>query len=750
MNNNVLGRGFFRKSKAYGLICGIVLGAAFLGGQVSADEVMVDNSVNAVEEVTSQTIVEPLSENMQVAISVAKNFGVEVVSDATETVESQEEAQLNYVKQTDDLIQTIVRQKEINSSNEVIKEKNNDLVTAQSEAENQAEQTNNQAEQFIKEYEAKVDEQIIDYGDGKTANGYKNGAVKSEAISKSNEEAVKSYLAKKEAVAVYNAKVKQRENDLKNNNIASDESQKLYVIGQFNDGLTGLDYYKNIKVVTLDSSVKTVKSLGWQENTTLTNPVGLTVSEHDTSKDLSVHGTTSDFLYSVQDVTPGDTFKLNNIGTTTDGTNINALVTITNGSKMSDASNSWFLIGKTLDNGIAVDYWNYDHLGMSFKFLDDADNEIKLVVASVVGDVDNDQTSRIEFEGNILHYVNPDGSNLVMNADKSLTGLGFDVDGYQHAPRGTYLMVGSSTTVNYTHSSDPGVLGSKGIITNYIEFDLFGTASMVETESFEYLPQPELVISKVNLPGKAVLTNLQDNLKIGYHLNEYQVPLTTVKDVLNSQGISVDGGELKLGETGHYTLEGAKILANGKDTLVKYDFEDNLDVTHDDYKGYRIYAFVPITLKDGTVIQSGEDLKAYAQAVYDDVTGRFYVSLNSDFLAQVAKDSDFQAKVDIEFVRIASGDVDNIFTNILAFEDEKGNVTEVSVPSNEVTTYTPEEVVPVKETFVAPTSELAEVPVAQQYVLPETGQEDTTMLSVFGAGILAILGLFGISKRKKV
>lgn len=38
-NNTVVGHGFFRKSKAYGLVCGIALGVAFLGGQVSADEV---------------------------------------------------------------------------------------------------------------------------------------------------------------------------------------------------------------------------------------------------------------------------------------------------------------------------------------------------------------------------------------------------------------------------------------------------------------------------------------------------------------------------------------------------------------------------------------------------------------------------------------------------------------------------------------------------------------------------------------
>ena len=76
---------------------------------------------------------------------------------------------------------------------------------------------------------------------------------------------------------------------------------------------------------------------------------------------------------------------------------------------------------------------------------------------------------------------------------------------------------------------------------------------------------------------------------------------------------------------------------------------------HDEYKGYHIYAMVPITLKDGTVIKSGSDLQAYAQAIYDSITGRFYVTLNSDFLAQIAKDSDFQAKIDIKFVRIAAG-----------------------------------------------------------------------------------------------
>lgn len=167
---------------------------------------------------------------------------------------------------------------------------------------------------------------------------------------------------------------------------------------------------------------------------------------------------------------------------------------------------------------------------------------------------------------------------------------------------------------------------------------------------------------------------------------------------------------------------------------------------HDEYKGYHIYAMVPITLKDGTVIKSGADLQAYAQAIYDSITGRFYVTLNSDFLAQIAKDSDFQAKIDIKFVRIAAGDVYNDFVNHLAFQDDEGNVTEVPVPSNEVVTHTPEPEVP-----ATPETPIKDVPVVQSSILPLTG-DDTSSTSILAsvAGILMILvGLVGVRKRKE-
>ncbi len=752
------GHGFFRKSKAYGLVCGIALGLAFLGGKVNADEIVVPDGTDVpVVTEASQTIVEPVSDDLNTAISNAEDAGVTVSQTTSETVTNQEEAQADYATQTENLEAVTAQQEQINAENAQITADNEALNEAYESAKAQADSTNQAVSEAQATYGATVTETTVDYGDGTSMADYQAGQAQAEKIAKANEQAVSDYLAKKAEVDAYNAQVKAREDALKNNNLASDEANYLYVIGEFDTNATGLDYYKNITVVTLDPNAKAAKTLGWQENTTISNPNGVTVTSHDTANDPAIYGTTSDFLYKITETTVGDSFTLNNVGTAKDGTNISAIVTITKASALTDKEDSWFLIGKTADNGVAVDYWNYDNLELTFLFVDDNGNAIKMVVASVAGDVDNDQTSKIEFEGNTLNYVNPDGSGLIANADSSLTGLGFAVDGYQQAPQGTYLMVGSSTTVTYKHTSDDNVVDSNGNIVNYIEFDLFGTTSMVETEEFKYLPDPTLTLTSVSLPSSPVETPLKDNLTATYHLNEYDIALTTVKDVLNSQGISIDGGELQIGETGHYTLEGAKVLANGKDTLVKYDFEDYLDIEHDEYQGYSIYAFVPITLKDGTVIQSGEDLKAYAQAVYDDVTGHFYVSLNSDFLAQVAKDSDFQAKVDIEFVRIAAGDVYNDFTNHLAFEDEDGNVTEVPVVSNEVVTHTVEP--PVEEVPEEPQTPIEnetpttpeEVAVVQESVLPMTGDETTPLniiVSAFGV-LMFVLGIFGIRRKKE-
>ena len=130
-NNNVVGHGFFRKSKAYGLVCGIALGLAFLGGKVNADEAVVPDGTDVpVVAEASQTIVEPASDELNTAISDAENTGVTVSQTTSETVVNQEEAQADYATQAESLEAVTAQQEQINTENA--------QITADNQALNEA------------------------------------------------------------------------------------------------------------------------------------------------------------------------------------------------------------------------------------------------------------------------------------------------------------------------------------------------------------------------------------------------------------------------------------------------------------------------------------------------------------------------------------------------------------------------------------------------------------------------------------
>ncbi|GAA5353060.1 SspB-related isopeptide-forming adhesin [Streptococcus uberis] len=84
MNSNTKGHGFFRKSKAYGLVCGIALAGvfAFNGGNVSADEV----TAPAQPQTVVTTLTEPTNNQAQVVTSEALNTAVETAKEAGVTV----------------------------------------------------------------------------------------------------------------------------------------------------------------------------------------------------------------------------------------------------------------------------------------------------------------------------------------------------------------------------------------------------------------------------------------------------------------------------------------------------------------------------------------------------------------------------------------------------------------------------------------------------------------------------------------
>lgn len=142
MNSNTQGHGFFRKSKAYGLVCGIALaGALAFGGasQASADEVVAPAEAQATVVTTlteptanqAQTVTSPA---LDTAVSEAQAAGVTVTSEPTVSHTNEASAQADLAQQTQAVKEATAQ---ANANTQAIKEAT--AQNAQIDAENQAE-----------------------------------------------------------------------------------------------------------------------------------------------------------------------------------------------------------------------------------------------------------------------------------------------------------------------------------------------------------------------------------------------------------------------------------------------------------------------------------------------------------------------------------------------------------------------------------------------------------------------------------
>lgn len=208
--------------------------------------------------------------------------------------------------------------------------------------------------------------------------------------------------------------------------------------------------------------------------------------------------------------------------------------------------------------------------------------------------------------------------------------------------------------------------------------------------------------------------------------------LENKKDVVKAVGDteSLNGKEIKLGQTFWYLLDGAKVPANRGEALFEYKTVDDYDQRGDEFTGnVQVLAATDIILKDGTVIKKGTNLTQYTTLTHDKKNGIVTIDFKADFLATVSNKSEFDADTYLEMKRIASGTFENT---------QKQYINGVEVVSNTVKTTTPEPEKP-------KTPEKPHEPVRK---LPQTGEKASAGLLVAGAAILGLLGL-GKFKRKE-
>ena len=231
------------------------------------------------------------------------------------------------------------------------------------------------------------------------------------------------------------------------------------------------------------------------------------------------------------------------------------------------------------------------------------------------------------------------------------------------------------------------------------------------------------------------------------------------KHALDKTGQKVlDGKEVQLGELIQYLLDGVTIPERHH-TLYQYDGVDKLDTKHDRYtgnwkgivKGTEYTAEKDLTLpydvilKDGKVIKAGdkiskgssyaftfefnqdtnsEFIKKLVTVKWDAKGGQWSYVINQDFLNSLGVKGSFDADFYIEVERIAAGEVENTFVNIVNGQEMTAKVTTHTPPK-------PEE--PGKPN--------------PQPSLPNTGSA-ASMLPVVGM-ILGLLSLAGLRKYKK-
>ena len=219
-----------------------------------------------------------------------------------------------------------------------------------------------------------------------------------------------------------------------------------------------------------------------------------------------------------------------------------------------------------------------------------------------------------------------------------------------------------------------------------------------------------------------------------------------------------DGQEIQIGVFLRYLLDGVTVPSK-HDTLYQYDGIDMLDLKHDRYTGnwsgiIRGTEYVAgkdmvlpydVVLSDGKVVKAGDKIakgSAYAfqfefnqstnsdfikkivKVTWNEKDGKWSYTIDKDFLNSLGVKGTFDADFYIEVERIASGEIENKFVNIVNSQEMEAKVV----------THTPEQPKPQEP---------------KKPALPNTGTAESS-LGLFGlAGVFAtMLGVAGLKRKE--
>ena len=244
-----------------------------------------------------------------------------------------------------------------------------------------------------------------------------------------------------------------------------DEANKGSVkyFGQIGVGLSDYNKYPNL------SFVKDGDYIGYHDDSVITD---VKVKKAEYNKSNSGDRT----WLNVNDCTKGDSFKLTNVATTTDGAKLDMIVTFRESFNplltepgINDQKFGNFSFHKFgAEGAINVDVRNSDNIDLDFKFVDQKTGKpVELLTANIESDLDNYQSSLLEYS-TIKSAITliPQGSESELQGGAVVSKFNEGVDNANAIPKGSFVSVGIGDTIR--HQFKPNVTLDRARLSNHL------------------------------------------------------------------------------------------------------------------------------------------------------------------------------------------------------------------------------------------------------------------------------------------
>ncbi len=244
-----------------------------------------------------------------------------------------------------------------------------------------------------------------------------------------------------------------------------DEANKGSVkyFGQIGVGLSDYNKYPNL------SFVKDGDYIGYHDDSVITDvKVKKAVYNNSNSGDRT--------WLNANDYTKGDSFKLTNVATTTDGVKLDMIVTFRESFNplltepgINDQKYGNFSFHKFGTEGaINVDARNSDNSDLDFKFVDQKTGKpVELLTANIESDLDNYQSSLLEYS-TIKSAITliPQGSESELQGGAVVSKFNEGVDNANAIPKGSFVSVGIGDTIR--HQFRPNTTLDRAKLANHL------------------------------------------------------------------------------------------------------------------------------------------------------------------------------------------------------------------------------------------------------------------------------------------